>query len=124
LVFPRIARPYNRWTEATHLKAKDDVCRILNSVQLFGVGAAVNIHAFNEWRLKASHFYSDDPYYFCLDYSLRILIHGISEHPKDEGITICIDRDKKREALGKQIAKWHQARLQKSPVSLTGPDRN
>jgi hypothetical protein len=84
----------------------------------------VNIHAFNKWRLNASHFYSEDPYYFCLDYALRTLIHGISERPKDEGIIIYIDQDKKREAVAKQIAKWHQERLQISPLSLTGPDRN
>jgi hypothetical protein len=113
---------FKRWSDAQHLKAKGDVCRILNSLNLFGVGAAVNINAFNEWRVSAPYFYLDDPYYFALDYSLRILIRGISAHPKDEGITIYIDQDKKRESLGRKIATWHQRRLRRSPLSLSGPN--
>jgi Protein of unknown function (DUF3800) len=115
--------PYNNWSEAKHRMAKKDVCRILNSLRLIGVGASVNIHAFNEWRVKASQFYHNDPYYFCLDYALRILIHVVSEYPKDDGIMIYVDQDKKREPVGKQIATWHQERLRRSPLSLIGPDR-
>ena len=100
--------PYSRWSDAKWEKAKGDVCRILGGLRIIGVGAAVSLKAFNEWRATSDLFYHHDPYYFCLQYTLGILIRQISQHPLDEGITIYIDQDKGRESLGQEIAKWHR----------------
>jgi hypothetical protein len=97
--------------------------RIRPTVSLHGVGAAVKISAFNEWRLDAGHYYSADPYYFCLDYCLRTLILGLFEFPLDEGVTIYCDQEKEHELIGRDIALWHEARLRRYGPSQRQRDR-
>jgi len=56
---------------------------------------------------------------------MRTLIRGITEYPEDEGVAIYCDQDKGREALGLEIAKWHQAQLKilHKPGARARPDR-
>jgi hypothetical protein len=90
----RAERPFNRWKEAKWLSAQSAICEAISSVQLLGVGVALEVELFRKWRMTLDQYYPNDAYYFCLDRVLYRLITGIGEAPKDEGVTIYIDRDK------------------------------
>jgi Protein of unknown function (DUF3800) len=117
----RRSRPYNGWNNEKHLKAKRDICEILSDElgPPFGIGVAVNIKQFNEWRDGLDHYYPSDPYYFCLDRVLYTLVYSTGPH--DEGITVYCDQEKEHELLGVEIARWHEARLNKDPSLATNP---
>jgi hypothetical protein len=68
-----------------------------------GVGASVDTRLFEEWRMTLDACYPSDPYYFCLDRVLYRLITGISEAPKDEGITIYCDQEQGYEEIGQDM---------------------
>ncbi len=106
---------YAKWPDAQFLYAKGRVISILNSCQLFGSGYAINVEAFNEWRVTCGYYVNPDPYFFCLDKMLGKLIRGLVEHPIDEGVAIYCDRDKGRERLGLNIAEWHDDQLRTPP---------
>ena len=119
-------RPFDKWNEAKWLAAQSAICKAIASVKLLGVGVALSVRVFDEWRMTLDQYYPDDPYYFCLDRVLYHLISGLSETPKDEGITIYIDNDKQYEDIGLRVAKWHMDRLRRDPSVRTefiAPDR-
>jgi hypothetical protein len=114
---------YANWPSAQFLYSKGQVLKTLNSCQLLGVGCAVDINVFNDWRVTCGYYVHPDPYYFCLEKVLSKLIRGISE-PVDEGVDIYCDRDQGREHLGKDIAQWHESRLRRLPYDMpVGPSR-
>jgi hypothetical protein len=123
----RKERPYVGWDTPKHDKCKEEVCRIISSIpKPMGVGVAVDTRLFEEWRMTLDAWYPSDPYYFCLDRVLYRLITGISEYPEDEGVTIYCDQEQGYEAIGQDIARWHQTRLKRDPTVGThavGPDR-
>ena len=110
----RKSRPYSNWSDAQHLKAKGDICDILANLSAIGVAVSLNVQAFSEWRAGLNHYYPSDPYYFCLDRVLYSLVYMIKQGPKDDGITIYCDQEKEHELLGADIARWHEARLNKN----------
>lgn len=62
----RQSRPYCNWSDAQHLKAQGDVCRILSDAAgpPCGIGVALNVWAFNKWREALDHYYPSDPSIF------------------------------------------------------------
>jgi len=106
----RKGRPYARWDDEKHESAIKRVSSILRNSGLFGIGTGVTIDAFNEWRDSLSYYIDPDPYFFCLNRSLKFLIRGIRINP-DEGVAVYIDQDKGRERLGQELARWHEAKL-------------
>jgi hypothetical protein len=117
----RKSRPYRDWTEATWLKARGDICKILSDRRgpSMGVVVAADVTVFQEWRGSLKDYYPSDPYYFCLDRVLNTLFY--STGPNDTGITIYCDQEKEHERLGADIAKWHEARLAQNPSLATNP---
>jgi Protein of unknown function (DUF3800) len=117
----RKSRPYVNWSNEQHLKAQGDICKILSDPggPPCGIAAAVLVPAFNKWRETLDHYYPSDPYYFCLDEVLHTLVY--STGPGAEDITIYCDQEKEHELLGTDIARWHEARLNKTPSLATNP---
>lgn len=115
------SRPYCNWSDAQHLKAQGDICRILSddTAVPVGVSVAVNVLAFNEWRSTLDHYHLSDPYYFCLDQVLNTLIYAAG--PGADSLTIYCDQEKEHELLGADIARWHEARLNKDPSLAINP---
>ena len=112
------------WEDARFPLARKQIRDIIAPSRLMAVAFAVSTKAFNEWRSAQRQFYPADPYYFCLDRVLRQLIIGVHEIPKDEGITIYVDRDKGRERLAKEVAEWHEDRLRRLPrIGAINPQR-
>ena len=115
---------YKRWEDDRFPLARKQIRDILAQNRLMAVAFAVSTKAFDEWRGAQRQFYPADPYYFCLDRVLRQLIIGVHEVPKDEGITIYVDRDKGRERLAKEVAEWHEDRLRRlPPIGAVNPYR-
>ena len=115
---------YERWEDARFPLARKQIREILAQNRLMAVAFAVSTKAFEEWRTAQRQFYPADPYYLCLDRVLRQLIIGVHEVPKDEGITIYVDRDKGRERLAKEVAEWHEDRLRQLPqIGAINPQR-
>lgn len=108
--YRRRKKEYERWSADKFIYAKDRVIEVLNSCCLIGVGCAVDVEVFEDWRVTCGYFVDPDPYYFCLNNVLSKLIRGFSE-PVDDGITIYCDQDQHREHLGREIARWHTNRL-------------
>src|ERR1700730_4167237 len=115
------SRPYCNWGAAKHLLAQGQISNILSTIKPVGLSVALNIEAFEEWRHGLNHYYPSDPYYFCLDRVLYQLIYRIKEAPVDDGITIYCDQEKEHELLGVDIARWHEARLNKDPLLASFP---
>lgn len=119
----RKSRPYCNWSEAQHAKAQEDICRILSDAggPPYGVGAAVGVSAFNKWRETPDNYHlgRGGPYYFCLDEVLNTLVYATG--PGAENIMIYCDQEKEHELLGADIARWHEARLKRTPSLATNP---
>jgi hypothetical protein len=107
----RKSPPYRNWSDAKHLHAKGEICKILSATRAIGVAVSLHTRVFDEWRATLDHYYPSDPYYFCLDRVLYSLVYMIKQGPKDDGITIYCDQEKEHELLGADIARWHEARL-------------
>lgn len=109
---------FQPWSDAKWEAARLRVGKIISELdpKPIGVGCAIALQPFEEWRHQQARFVDPDPYYFCLDTCLHTLIRGVTQHPVDEGIAIYIDQDKERERLGEKIAEWHQERLKYLPV--------
>jgi hypothetical protein len=123
--YRRRTKEYAKWPDDKFTYAKYKVLDILNSCFVIGVGCAVDVDVFEDWRVTAGHFVVPDPHYFYLDNVMSKLIRGFSE-PIDEGITIYCDQDEpERENLGRAIAKWHTDRLRRLKYDHpVGPKRN
>jgi hypothetical protein len=111
----RKERPYSYWDDKKHALAADWLCSVFEEGCPFGVGWAVDKELFEQWRPSVGFFVDEDPYYFCLSLCLNDLIRGIPEATHDEGVAIYIDQDKDHEALGRQLARWHEQRLRRNP---------
>ncbi|NRG19402.1 DUF3800 domain-containing protein [Rhizobiales bacterium] len=115
------SRPFRNWSDAHHLKARHDICRILSETgPPFGISVALNVEVFNQWRSNLDHYYPSDPYYFCLDRVLNTLIYATGSKD-DEGILIYCDQEKEHESMGSDLAQWHEARLRNDPSLATNP---
>jgi len=114
-------RPYSNWSDAQRLKAQGDICRIFSDEKgpPFGISVAINVYAFKQWLSTLDHYHLPDPHYFCLDQVLNSLIYATG--PGAESLTIYCDQEKEHEALGVDIARWHEARLKKDPSLATNP---
>jgi hypothetical protein len=114
-------RPYSRWSDAQFLKATGDICKILSDEMgpPLGISVSLSVQAFNDWRETLDHFYPADPYYFCLDRVLYTLAYATG--PGAEDITIYCDQEKEHELLATEIARWHEARVNKTPSLATNP---
>jgi hypothetical protein len=118
--FLRRRAPYN--SEASRLRMKRQIKDAFADVRPFGIGTAVSVAAFDEWRMSAPYYVQPDPYYFCIDQCLHLLIRGIST-PVDEGIAIYCDQELEHHKIGLDIAEWHENHLRKLRVRLPGsPD--
>ncbi|MCR6645455.1 MAG: DUF3800 domain-containing protein [Terricaulis sp.] len=127
-------RPYNGWDERQYQQAFADVCQIIKDMNPIGCGVGVNVEAFREWRSVSSSQIHPDPYYTCLDWTLRPLIRGVGEigedDSADDGITIYCDREANHEFLGKAAAEWHAEFFKKNAPKAIGaslfanPDRS
>jgi hypothetical protein len=121
--FLRKKGEYADWNDAKNLLAHGEVCRIMNEIRPFGIGAAV-------WRVDYEELWKTgkwnmprDPYAFCLDHCLEALIHRFHEVPRDEGIAIYVDQDDPEHIdLGRRVAAWHEAYL-RSNREARNPDR-
>jgi hypothetical protein len=111
---------FQNWSDAKHLAAQGEVCRILKGIRPIGVGTALDTRAFDEWRASSDTFFPSDPYYLCVERTIYKLVHSISENPNDEGIAIYCDQDKGHETLARDIATWHEERLRRTnnPVRM------
>jgi Protein of unknown function (DUF3800) len=110
----RKTKPYIGWNEDKHLSAFADASHILRTSDIFGVAKAVSLDAFNDWRVELDHPIDPDPYYYCLDKCLRLLIGGVRKSfGPDDGIAIYVDQDKGREPLGMKLAEWHTEKVRR-----------
>ena len=114
---------YRQWKDAKLIWAEGELRRIFRKLTLFGVGTAVwrehylELWQSGKWRMPR------EPYAYCLDDCLEVLVHRFHEAPKDEGIAIYIDQDDPaREKLGSVLAEWHGAYLKRN-VEAQNPDR-
>jgi hypothetical protein len=112
------------WSDAKHLAAKGEVCRILNEIRPIGVGTALDTRAFDDWRATSNTFFPPDPYYLCFERTINKLVHNFTQSPTDDGIAIYCDQETGRQHLAKDIATWHEERLRRSKNPLRiNPDR-
>lgn len=110
-------RPFADWSDDKWKAAVTHICRIMEAMRPLGCGIGVNVEAFREWRAQTDSQIHPDPYYQCLDWTLRPLIRGVVEmYPddSDEGITIYCDQEPEHEFLGKAAADWHANFLRKT----------
>jgi hypothetical protein len=70
-------------------------------------------------RATLTDYYPPDPYYFCLDRVLSTIVY--STGPNDKGITIYCDQEKEHELIGRDLVRWHEARLAHNPSLATNP---
>lgn len=121
----RKGRPFSEWCDKKHQACFERICKIFDELKPFGVGTALSIPLFEEWRIEQHVFYPADPYFFCIDRCLFTLIHGgIVESKGDEGIEIYCDRDKGRERISLELASWHEAKMRKFPTPMVNPERH
>lgn len=121
----RCERPYSRWADDKYNSAKAELLGLLKEFNLFGIAAVAHVESFNKWQASHSSFFLPDPHYFCLDKCMHVLVHAISEHPRDEGVDIYIEQDTEHQKLGRSIAEWHKNMLKKSNrISPLFPDPN
>lgn len=120
----RKGRPYSTWDSTKHNAAAAHICAIFRDLNPFGVGAAVDVNAFNEWRSKLDILVDPNPYYFCLSRCMRPLIRIITTVPNDEGVAIYVDQDTELQSLGYEIARWHESRLRQEPAANINPERS
>lgn len=114
---------YENWKDAKFLWADGELRRIFRKLKLFGVGAAVWREQYQELWRTGQWLMPRDPYAYCLDDCLEVLVHRLHEVPKDEGMAIYIDQDDPaREKLGSAMAEWHGAYL-KQNAEAQNPDR-
>lgn len=118
------ARPYDRWDEEKRASFERRVEEIFRLTSPIGVGCGVSTRVFEEWRGVQLRFYDPDPYVFCVDWCLREMIRKFSQPPPaKDGIAIFIDQEPEHEAVGRAVAKWHEAKLRKVPSRKVGhPD--
>jgi hypothetical protein len=115
---------FQNWSDAKHLAAKGEVCRILNEIRPIGVGTALDTRAFDVWRASSDTFFPSDPYYLCLERTINKLVHNFTQSPTDDGIVIYCDQDRAHERLAQDIAIWHEERLRRSKNPLrVNPER-
>ena len=121
----RKSRPYCNWNSAKHAQVEAEVIAILrDSPGLLGIATGVALEAYQAYWGSTELRLSKDPYYFCLDRSLRALIRGVKRTPIDDGIAVYIDQDKGRERFGLELAEWHEQRVRKGEVNaLVDKDR-
>jgi hypothetical protein len=99
---------YARWNDAKHLLARGEVCRIMNKIRPFGIGASLWRSDYDElWKMGKWNI-PCDPYDFCIDHCLEGLIQRFHEVPKDEGIAIFVDQDNVHERTAQHITHWHE----------------
>jgi hypothetical protein len=105
-------RPYTEWSDEQHRQAQESIISMLAECKPFGFAVGVDCSVYADWQIRGSFpFYHEDAYYFCLDRCLQILIRGLFELGKDEGILIYCDQESEHEALGAQLARWHTNRV-------------
>jgi hypothetical protein len=108
---------YKGWDDPKWDHARTQFCRIIGAFNPIGIGAALCKSDYNElWqtgRWQSSDRWSTgggDPYAFCLDECLEVLIHRIEQRPRDEGVQIIADSDQKK-GLSRRISDWHKEYL-------------
>lgn len=106
-------RPYSRWSDADYEAVPDEIFQIFDGLNLLGDCCALSLSAFHEWRERQDHWVQADPYYFCLDHVLKLLVRGVAETPEDEGVVIYCDREDNHEKLGLELAHWHEQKLRR-----------
>ena len=114
---------YQRWTDAKHAEAYQRISGNFNDVMPYGVGIAVDIDVFDEWRASLGVFVDPDPYFFCLEFCLRAFVRGVKEEPADDGIMIYVDRDNQRNLRGVQLTNWLANRTRLDPPAMHDRER-
>ena len=118
------AKPFHRWPDQKRSEAIKHICHIMNACGLFGVGMSLSTQAFDEWHIRQPVFITADPVLYCLDRVLAKLIPGITQYPIDEGVSVVIDQDKKRQRNGLKLAEWHERKLRSMRrIGTVNPDR-
>jgi hypothetical protein len=109
-------RDYEIWDDQKRERARTEICRMIGALKPIGIGAALRKSDYNElwqtgrWQSSDRWSTGGDPYAACMDECLEVLIHRLSQHPRDEGVQIIIDRDEKKD-LSRRISDWHKKYL-------------
>ena len=109
-------RQYENWDNQKRDRARTGLCRIIGALNPIGVGAALRKSDYNElwqtgrWQSSERWSAGGDPYAFCMDECLEVLIHRLEQRPLDEGVHIIVDRDEKK-GLTRRISDWHTKHL-------------
>jgi hypothetical protein len=99
---------YEDWSEAKWLLARRRVWEIISEEDLFGVGYAVVTSDYEQIVAEAKYELPSDPYEFCLDRCLNLILHRSFNLPHSEGIAIFCDQSKEQERIGSALAVWHE----------------
>jgi hypothetical protein len=97
-------------------RARGELCRIIGALKPFGIGAGLRKSDYNalwqtaKWQSSDRWSTGGDPYAFCMDECLEVLIHRLHQYPRDEGVQIIVDRDEKK-GLSRRISDWHKKYL-------------
>jgi hypothetical protein len=119
-------RQYKPWDDLKRERARTEICRIIGALKPIGIGAALRKSDYNDlWQTgkwqSSDRWSGGDPYAFCMDECLELLIHRSEQHPRDEGVQIVVDRDEKK-GLSRRISDWHRKFL-KSNEQARNPGR-
>ena len=80
----------------------------LTASDIFGIGYAVVVPHYREVLADGQYELPADPYEFCLDRCLSLILHRSFNLPHDEGIAIFCDQSKEQEPIGRALADWHK----------------
>ena len=116
-------RPYSFWSNDKYEDAKASVCAFLKNSGIPSIGYGVSSSIYARWRDEIDFYRDSDPYFFCLETCLTILIRAHWNPNIDDGIAIYIDQDNGREKLGLRLARWQESRLRRDPDPFVSRQR-
>jgi len=99
---------YRDWSEAKWLSARRAVWELLSGDDIFGIGYAVVVPHYLGVLAEGQYELPSDPYEFCLDRCLSLILHRSYNLPHGEGIAIYCDQSKAQERVGNALATWHE----------------